>query len=166
MNRIPDRAKQEHAMRRSREPGEDDIEQLDLSSLDGDFATVSAASMRCPVPDGRYHVQVEQVQLTCSRTSQLPVLKWKLRILNPPFAGRCLFKNHALSSLDNLRWLKHDLHLCGLDLDKLSDLPFHLDRLFGIELQITKRTRGEWENVYFDHWLSPGSGAGPNTPPF
>ena len=43
-----------------------------------------------------------------------------------------------------------DLHTCGLDLDKLSELPSNLEKLINVKLEITKRTRGENENVYIN----------------
>ena len=43
-----------------------------------------------------------------------------------------------------------DLHTCGLELEKLSDLPNHLRRLLNVKLEVTKRTRGENENVYIN----------------
>jgi hypothetical protein len=35
-------------------------------------------------------------------------------------------------------------------LQKLSDLPGHLEQLLNIKLEVTKRTRGENENIYFN----------------
>ena len=55
-----------------------------------------------------------------------------------------------MASRENLKWLKTDLHTCGLDLEKLSDLPANLERLLDVRLEITKRTKDESENVYFN----------------
>jgi hypothetical protein len=46
--------------------------------------------------------------------------------------------------------LKSDLHTCGLDLAKLSDLPTSLDRLLDVHLEVVKRTRNEAENIFFN----------------
>ena len=64
-----------------------------------------------------------------------------------------------------IRWLKNDLHICGLDLQKLSDLPANLERLLDVKLEVTKRTKGDNENVYFNRRLvldegAPGAGGG------
>lgn len=138
-------------MPRRRELGVSDPpdQQLDLSSLDGAFAAASPKARRTVIPDGHYHVQVEKVELTCARTSGRPILKWKLRIIGPACAHALLWKTNVVSS-ENLGWLKHDLHVCGLDLVCLSELPTHIDQLRDIELDVTKRTRGDWDNVYFN----------------
>ncbi len=54
------------------------------------------------------------------------------------------------ASRENLKWLKTDLHTCGLVLARLSELPANLERLLDVKLEITKRTKDESENVYFN----------------
>jgi molybdopterin-biosynthesis enzyme MoeA-like protein len=51
---------------------------------------------------------------------------------------------------ENIRWLKQDLYTCGLNLNKLSELPDNLEKLLNIKLEVTKRTHGENENVYLN----------------
>jgi len=145
-------------MRKNRTPGDDD-EEVDLSPLDRDFA--AAAPATTSVPDGRYPVRVEHVELITSRTSRRPFLKWTLLLLAPDHRNRRLWKKSILASPAGLRWLKHDLGLCGLDLQKLSDLPGHLAELVGIELDVTKRTRNDWENVHFNRRIQPADHDGP-----
>jgi Protein of unknown function (DUF669) len=145
-------------MRNQRAPGDDDdAVEVDLASLDQDFAAAPAPT---PTTDGRYRVRVERVVITTTRTSRRPVVKWMLRIVAPACQGRLLWKNSVLGTPDNLRWLKHDLRMCGLDLDKLSDLPSHLAQLLGIELDVTKRTDGDWENIHFNRRVD-GNGSAP-----
>jgi hypothetical protein len=139
-------------MTHSRQPGEDDLAPFDLTSLDADFA-VAPLPQRSLIPDGRYHVQIAHVELTTTHTSGRPLLKWRLRICGPAWLGRCLSKTSRLSNFTDLRWLKHDLQLCGLHIVKLSDLPPLLDRLLHVELEVTKQTRGDWENVHFNRRL-------------
>jgi hypothetical protein len=55
-----------------------------------------------------------------------------------------------LVSAENIKWLKNDLHACGLELEKLSDLPANLEKLLDLKMEITKRTRGENESIYFN----------------
>lgn len=156
-------------MPRLRTPGEDDIEgtsPVDLSALDQDFSRLPPKTTPRPVPDGRYLIEVEAVELTRARTSLRPILKWKLRILGPFGAGGLIYKNNSLSTTDNLRWLKHDLGVCGLELDKLSDLPSHLARLLHLEIEVTKRTKGDFDNVYFERCTNPVSADGNRLPPF
>lgn len=135
-----------------RNPGEDDVPSVDLSRFDGEFenAPVEEKGEFDPVPDGKYQVNVEKVEITTARTTGNPMLKWTLRILAPRFRGRLLWRNNVMASRENIRWLKNDLHTCGLDLQKLSDLPANLERLLDVKLEITKRTKGDNENIYFN----------------
>lgn len=156
-------------MSRSRDPGEDDGDQLDLAALDDAFAAAGAVAARpsASVPDGRYHVAVTHVALGSARTSGRPLIKWRLRICDPAFRGHVLWKTSVLAGDASLRWLKHDLAVCGLDLVKLSELPRFLDELRDVELEVTKRTNGDWENVHFNLRLDlDPDGHGGRTPPF
>jgi hypothetical protein len=121
---------------------------IDLSPLDEDFAQASVAAS-LPLADGIYTVEVHTVELTQTRRSARPMLCWTLRVLAPDHAAdRRLWRNQVLVP-HNLGWLKRDLHLCGLHLDKLSDLPDQLPRLTGIVLEVVKRTHGDYDSVTF-----------------
>ncbi len=126
-------------------------EDIDLTQFDEDFAEAEVEERDFePIPDGKYQVNVERVELTRTQTSGNPMLKWTLRIIAPRFRGRLLWRNNVMATRENIKWLKTDLHTCGLDLEKLSDLPANLEKLIGVKLEVTKRTRGENENVYFN----------------
>jgi len=128
--------------------GQDDI---DLTQFDEDFAEAEVEEREFePIPDGKYQVNVERVELTRAQTSGNPMLKWTLRIIAPRFRGRLLWRNNVMVSRENIKWLKTDLHTCGLSLEKISDLPANLEKLINIKLEVTKRTRGENENVYLN----------------
>ena len=123
---------------------------IDLAQFDDDFqgeATAERGDFET-VPDGKYQVAVEKVELTQSSTGN-PMLKWTLRILAPRFANRFLWRNSVFTH-NTLKYVKTDLHLCGLDLDKLSELPKHLDKLLDVKLEVTKKTKGDNENIYFN----------------
>ena len=64
-----------------------------------------------------------------------------------------LFRSNVMVSQDNIRWLKHDLHVAGLNLQRITDLPTSLQHLLDVQLEVTKRTRGDNENVYFNKRL-------------
>ena len=124
---------------------------LDLAQFDDDFAEAPVEEREFEdVPDGKYQVKVEKVELTRAQSSGNPMLKWTLKILGPRCAGRLLWRNSVMASKENLKWLKTDLHTCGVDLDKLSDLPNRLGDLLDVTLEITKRTKGDSENIYFN----------------
>jgi len=138
---------------------------LDLAQFDDDFesAEVEEPDFDEP-PDGRYQVIVDKVELTRSKTANNPMLKWQLKILGPQCAGRFLFRNSMIVSPENLKWLKSDLYICGLELKKLSDLPAHLSDLLDVTLEVKKQTRGEYVNIYFQKRIEidvpPGAASG------
>lgn len=119
----------------------------DLRDLDAAFA----AAATDPLADGRYHVLVERVELRTSRFSAEPLLRWTLRLVDSPNSPP-IFKNHVIRPA-GLHLLKKDLRLCGLELQRLSDLPAHLDELHDRELEITLRTVGTNRRVYFERSL-------------
>jgi hypothetical protein len=124
---------------------------VDLSTLDDEYAKTQAAPRdQDTVPDGRFQVNVEKVELTRARTSGNTLLRWQLKILNGPLAGRLLFKNSVIASPENLKFLKTDLVLCGLELEKLSELPDRLEDLLDVKLDIVKKSRGDNSNIYFN----------------
>jgi len=124
---------------------------IDLTQFDEDFAEAEVEERDFePIPDGKYQVNVERVELTRAQTSGNPMLKWTLRIIAPRFRGRLLWRNNVMATRENIKWLKTDLHTCGLSLEKISDLPANLEKLINIKLEVTKRTRGENENVYLN----------------
>jgi len=124
---------------------------LDLAQFDDDFSEAPVEEREFEdVPDGKYQVKVEKVELTRAQSSGNPMLKWTLKILGPRCAGRLLWRNSVMASKENLKWLKTDLHTCGLDIEKLSELPARLGDLLDVTLEITKRTKGESESIYFN----------------
>jgi len=124
---------------------------LDLTQFDDDFSEASIEEREFEeIPDGKYQVNVEKVELTRAQSSGNPMLKWTLKILGPRFAGRLLWRNSVMASKENLKWLKTDLHTCGLEIEKLSELPSRLGDLLDVKLEVTKRTKGESENIYFN----------------
>jgi hypothetical protein len=101
-----------------------------------------------PVPDGKYQALVDRMELV--RTSKGdPMLKWTLRILGPKCEGRLLWRYNVLASQQNIQWLRKDLHACGVFILP-SELPANLDRLLDIKLNITKKTKGDFDSIYIN----------------
>jgi len=124
---------------------------MDLAQFDDDFVSADVEEKDLePIPDGKYQVKVDRVELTRSETSGNPMLKWALKILGPKHKGRLLWRNNVIASKDNVKWLKQDLYTCGLQMEKLSDLPGKLESLLDVGLEVTKRTKNEFENIYFN----------------
>ena len=125
--------------------------EFDLAQFDEEFASAQVEEKDFDaIPDGKYQVNVDKVELTKSQTTGNPMLKWTLRIIAPTSKGRFLWRNNVIASKENIKWLKQDLFCCGLVLEKLSELPHCLERLLNVKLEVTKRTKGENENIYFN----------------
>ena len=144
-----------------------DTDDLDLARFDDDFAEAEIEAREFDeLPDGKYQVLVHKVEMTKAHTSGNPMLKWTLKVLTGAFTGRLLWRNNVIASRDNVRYLKNDLHLCGLDLAKLSDLPANLDHLLDAKLEVTKKTKGENANVYFNRRIVLAADAAPGSDEF
>ena len=76
------------------------------------------------------------------------MLSWKLRIVSEDFEGRTLNKNRVITE-KSLAFLKDDLERCGLHLTRLSDLQLHIDEMIGIKIDVLKKTKDQWTDVYF-----------------
>lgn len=130
------------------------LENFDLAALEEfeeAFQEAPESKDSDRVPDGKYLVAVEKVELTQAKTTGKNMLKWQLRILSPKnCANRVLFRNNMMASAENVKWLKQDLCTCGLKLEKLTDLPNRLHELLDVQLEVTARTRGEHQNVYLN----------------
>jgi len=119
---------------------------VDLSVFDAPFATAQVPD-RNEVPDGRYRVRVDEVRLERSHNG-CPLLKWDLSITTGQFTKWHVFKTIAITTA-SVPIIKSDLVVLGLQLDKFSDLPLHLESLRGKTLEVSKRTKGNFLNVYF-----------------
>lgn len=132
-------------------------EPIDLTQFDDHFVNAEIEERTFEsVPDGKYQVNVERVELKHTKKTGAPMLAWKLKIIGPQCVGRVLWRNNVMASPDNIKWLKNDLHTCGLDLDKLSDLPSRLEDLLDVKLNVTVRSVEENTNVYFDRRIVGG----------
>ena len=118
------------------------------------------------VPDGVYQVSVARVELKHSKVRDdggggNPMLAWQLRILNPPYKDRMIFRHNVIRTGENIRWLKSDLITCGLSLEKLSHLEPRLNELLDVQLEVKKSSKGEFTNVYFNRRINIDSNGTP-----
>lgn len=141
-------------------PTEDFTDQpIDLSAYNEDYAR---AEVRTPdplsssVPDGFYDVRIEEARLSRTARTNNPMIVWRLRILGPAHEGAVLSKTRVITQ-KTLPFLKEDLELLGVRLDRLSDLELHLDTTVGQTLRVSKKLSSSgWTDVYF---IKPMAGA-------
>jgi hypothetical protein len=127
-------------------------DEIDLKGIEGDYQAVPRPENAEP-PDGKYNVVIQKVELTRARSSGNPMLRWHLRITAGPHAGRVLFRSNMMATRENLAWLKKDLHTCGMELEKLSDLNTRMGELLDVEIEVTRRTRDDRVNVFINKRL-------------
>ncbi len=123
---------------------------VDLSRFD---QTVQTETKRRPameeLPDGRYDVRIEDVELYKSPSTGNPVLKYTLRVIGPTHANHLMWKRRGIT--DKTRdYVADEVKLCGLALERFSDLKQNLHELIGVEIEVTRKTRGEDVNIYFN----------------
>lgn len=133
---------------------------FDLSQYDEEYAAAPVESPSESVPDGKYQAVVHKVELARSKQTDTPMLKWQLKVIAPHSVGRMIFRNNMLGSAENVKWLKQDLFTCGLELDKLSDLPGRLEELLDVALEVTVKTKGEYSNVFLNRRIDADTEAG------
>jgi hypothetical protein len=139
------------------------MEEFDLSQFDDAYKTAQIAPNGFdPVPDGKYQVNVDKVELTRSRAGN-PVLKWQLKILGPTCRNRILWHQNMIVNEKNIQFLKADLLTCGVDIlpSQLAQ-DGRLNALLDLKLEVTKKTRAgknpgdrSFEDVYLQRRLDP-----------
>ena len=139
---------------------------VDLSEFDDDFSSAEAPSFD-EVPDGKYQARIDSVRLDHSQKGD-PMIRWDLVVIAGQHDGRHIFKNSVITPAA-LPFVKGDLKTLGLELAKFSDLAGRLEELLDATLEVTKRTRGEYTNVYFNKRIqiaadAPGRAPADETP--
>lgn len=126
-------------------------------------------------PDGRYQAKIEKCELGTAGQDEKPVLRWLLRVLAGPQAGKAISKSAFITNA-TLPYVKKDLALLGFT-GKLSDLNLPEVRLGFIDkyLEVQVQRKGEYNgqpnvNVYFNKMIEVGAqgaaASGSDKPPF
>jgi hypothetical protein len=132
---------------------------IDLSRFDNAVQTETKPRPQfAEIPDGRYDVRIEDVELYKSPSSGNPVLKYTMRVLGPTHADRMMWKRRGITEKTR-DYVLDELKVCGLLLDKFSDLKLHLHDLIGVELEVTRKTRGEDVTIFFNDQLESSRAA-------
>ncbi len=104
------------------------------------------------LPAGKYQVIVEKALLKASQNNN-PMLCWLLRVLGPRHTGSTVWHRNMLVTKKNFEWLKRDLKIVGVQMQKLSDLNHRLNELLDVKLEISLRYNGDNQNIYFQKLL-------------
>jgi hypothetical protein len=131
-----------------------------LSGYDDEYA--QATPMGGEPPDGTYDARIEAAAVTTTKNSGKPMLAYQLKIEGGEHDGRLLFNNRVITE-KTLGWVKGDLHMLGIELEKFSHLARRAGELVGKRVSVTKSTDGQYSNVRFNGLLG---GPVPSDAPF
>lgn len=126
----------------------------DLTRFDDEYEKSSSEREYAPIPDGKYEVHVNDVVLKPTKSGDGSRILWTLEITKGPCEKRLLFHSNQLVTPENLRFAKADLFMCGIKDPKISDAVKKLGQLHGLRLLVTVKTKGEYQNNYFDEVLT------------
>lgn len=136
-----------------------------LASFDDAFAEaptpVRGASGS--VPDGKYQVKIDKVQIRNNVNTQATELAFQLKVLNGEHAGRIIFHQRQLDDPERMSYLRGDLHVCGVEISSLSQLPRSLENFLDIMLEVQVKSKTSktdpsksYQNVYLNKRITDG----------
>lgn len=131
-----------------------------LSGYDDDYS--KATPMGGEPPHGTYDARIEAAGVTTTKSSGKPMLAYQLRIEGGEQDGRLIFNNRVITE-KTLGWIKGDLHMLGLELEKFSHLARRAGELVGKRVSVTTSKDGEYTNCRFNGLLG---GPVPGDAPF
>ena len=141
---------------------EEAITRDELSRLDDAFqqATVQERAIYDPnLPDGYYEAEIEDVNLGRTTRTNNPMLTWRLRVVAGPHKGTSLVKTRVITE-KTVRFLREDLQRLGISINRVSELPEHLEEMQDKQINIYKRANQEWgAQVYFVRNVAAGAAA-------
>ncbi len=109
-----------------------------------------------PIPDGKYNAMVEDLKLTQTRKSKLPMLTWILLLMDDTERGRREYYNKVITA-QSLEYVLKDLQMCGIDVENIGNLAAYLPQARSCELEIRIKSENEHRNVYFNRRLDRSS---------
>ena len=124
------------------------------------------------VPDGRYTVEIKDVQLGTTQTGK-PKIAFKMRVVDGEHQGGTVWKNMVITS-NSLPYIRQDFALLNIDVRRvrMSQLPSHFPYLIGNVLEVEQKTKDKFKEVYFNRLVGaarqqrqpqhPGQGPGGN----
>lgn len=134
-----------------------------LGQYDDDFQkSKEATGANEPIPDGSYQAMVNAARIVESKETFRPMLEWELAVVTGPYEGRKEWLRQFLDNANNYPFVKRNLRVCGVQMERLSELPGVLDQLLNTVIEITIKTtkKGDkdYRNVYFDRRIDLNGG--------
>jgi hypothetical protein len=123
----------------------------DLYPLD-ELYSRTQANGSSKLPDGTYQVKVDKVRLVRSKDQMRLMLIWELVCVSGEHEGEPHTHIRTIDA-DNMKWLKGELAIAGVQISLLSELPDHLEDALDTIIEITVKTSHkddrDYTNTYF-----------------
>lgn len=115
------------------------------------------------LPDGKYQVKIDEIRFENAKTSGRLQLAWVFKVLSPATAAnRKIFHYRGLDE-ESVKWMKQEVWKCGLEVEKITDLPHVLenllDRVIEVTLKTKKNDKGEFQNCFINKLLDEADGS-------
>ena len=105
------------------------------------------------VPDNKYEVKIKSATLNHSKSSGRRQVSWDLEIVSGEYKGRHIFKHDGIDDEQQRSFLRGGLAKLGVEWPKKSKFVATIADLEGTFAAVTVRTKGEYQNCYFDKAL-------------
>lgn len=132
-------------------------DQAAFDAFDESFKAAPADSS-VAVPDGRYTVEIQDMKIGTTKTTKNPKVEWHLRVLAGPYAGKVVTKRNIVTSADNVRFLKSDLHRAGCGIESMKEVG-KVEQLVGAVIEVEVKYANGFTNVWIQRRLSDAEAA-------
>lgn len=107
------------------------------------------------LPNGKYAVRIDGATVNQSKASGRLQVSFTMTVVDGDHAGRKVWKHEGIEGAQSLGYFKTSLARIEVDPPaKIKDLPATLEEeVVGAFCQITLKTKGEYQNAYFDKAL-------------
>lgn len=115
------------------------------------------------IDDGSYIAQIVDVSFRVEKG--VPWMIFELTICdaledeNKQFIGMTIEKRRKLENDPrSMGYLKGELEICGVYIQRASEIPQHFSAMRGLVVGIRKATNGKYANIYLNHQIDPETG--------
>lgn len=131
----------------------------ELADLDEAWTKTKAAESGSKLPDGTYQVKVEAARIVERKDSSAFMLVVELMCLHGDHEGE-IHTHIRTIDVDNLKYLKAELKVMGVEMEYLSELPDRLEELLDnvveIRVKTNRKNDKEYTNTYFNRSIKTG----------
>lgn len=104
------------------------------------------------IPDGTYKCEIIAMKVRLSKSGS-PMIEYVLKIMDGPFANLRMWKYSNIKP-KAMPYIKADIEMLGIKLDKFADLEDRCFEAVGIQLEVKRETNeNDYTNYYFNEVL-------------